>query len=174
MLADPDQIGNETIAHLTAMHEEHLRASSPIQRAINRTTAFLARPIALTAIMTLVAIYMAGNMIAALAGSRALERFPFPDLEFIATIVALFVALLILATQRHEDALADRRARLTLQIAAISERKIAKLIELMEEQRRDNPLLSSRPDPEAAIMANPADPEATRRQVDAVEPIVRP
>jgi mxaJ protein len=38
------------------------------------------------------------------------------------------VALLILTTQRHEDQLAEKRARLTLQIAVVSENKIAKVI----------------------------------------------
>lgn len=43
----------------------------------------------------------------------------------------------------------------------LSERKIAKIIELMEEQRRDNLLLPSRADNEAAGMAHPADHDAT-------------
>jgi uncharacterized membrane protein len=92
-------------------------------------------------------------------GSPALEEFPFPDLGFIATISALLVALLILTTQRHEEELAESRAQLTLHIAMLSERKIAKVIALLEEQRRDNPLLPSRVDREAATMAQPSDHE---------------
>jgi uncharacterized membrane protein len=98
--------------------------------------------------------------------STALEEFPFPDLGFIATIAALLVALLILTTQRHEEELAESRAQLTLHIALLSERKIAKVIALLEEQRRDNPLLPSRTDYEAAAMAQPSNHDATLDLID--------
>ena len=77
--------------------------------------------------------WVIGNYVARAMGSTALEEFPFPDLGFIATIAALLVALLILTTQRHEEELAESRAQLTLHIAMLSERKIAKVIELLEE-----------------------------------------
>ena len=111
--------------------------------------------------------WVVGNYAARLMGSTALEEFPFPDLGFLVTIAALIVALLILTTQRHEEELADKRARLTLQIAVLSEKKIAKLIELMEEQRRDNPLLPSRVDREADAMATASDPRASLEQLEA-------
>ena len=81
---------------------------------------------------------------------------------------ALLVALLILTTQRHEEELAESRAQLTLHIATLSERKIAKVIELLEEQRRDNPLLPSRIDDEATEMAQPADHKTTLGLIDEV------
>ena len=97
---------------------------------------------------------MFGNYVATRLGLGALEEFPFPNLAFAATVAALLIALAILTTQQHQDQLAERRAELTLQIAVLSERKMAKLIELMEEQRRDNPLLASRVDEEAERMAH--------------------
>lgn len=48
----------------------------------------------------------------------------------------------------------------------LSERKIAKLIALMEEQRRDNPLLPSRIDHEAAAMAQPSNHETALNLID--------
>ena len=64
-----------------------------------------------------------------------------------------------LATQQHQDQLAQRRAELTLQIAVLSEKKMAKLIDLIEEHRRDYPMLSSRVDIEAEAMARSLAPE---------------
>lgn len=110
----------------------------------------------LVGIFGLAIAWITGNYVARLIGWTALEEFPFPDLGFIATIAALLVTLLILTTQRHEEQLAETRAQLTLRIAMLSERKIAKVIELLEEQRRDNPLLPSREDREAADMAEPS------------------
>jgi uncharacterized membrane protein len=66
--------------------------------------------------------------------------------------------VLILATQRREDQLTQRREQLTLELAILSEQKTAKIIQLLEESRRDNPQMHDRHDPEAEAMAQPADP----------------
>ena len=100
---------------------------------------------------------MIGNHVERVIGATAVEGYPFPGLGLFATIVALLVALLILTTQRHQEELAESRAQLMLHFATISERKITKVIELLEEQRRDNPLLRSRLDHEADVLAKPSD-----------------
>ena len=45
---------------------------------------------------------------------------------------------LILATQRRENQLAQLREQLNLELAILSEQKTAKVIQLLEESRRDN------------------------------------
>ena len=67
--------------------------------------------------------------------------------------------------QRHENRLAEHRAQLTLQLAMVSEQKIAKLIELVERQRFDNPQMANRIDREAQEMAQSADPAAILQAV---------
>ena len=42
----------------------------------------------------------------------------------------------------------------------MSEQKTAKVIQLLEESRRDNPLIRNRVDQEAEAMAQPADPQS--------------
>ncbi len=96
----------------------------------------------------------------------ALKEFPFPDLGFIATVCALLVALLILTTQRHDEELTENLTRLSRHSAMLSEHKIEKIKELMEEQRRDNPLLPSRVDHEAATLAQPADRETALDRIE--------
>lgn len=150
-----------TVQQLAELYHEHDRSASRIQRTANRITSVLARPTALILVTSVVLLWIVGNYVARLLGSHALEEFPFPDLGLVLTIAAVLVALLILTTQCHEEELAEKRAHLTLQIAVLSEKKIAKVIELLEEQRRDNPLLPSRIDPEAETMAAPTDPRGT-------------
>jgi uncharacterized membrane protein len=70
------------------------------------------------------------------------------------------MVVLILATQRREDQLAQRRELLILELAILAEQKTAKVIQLLEESRRDNPLIRNRVDPEAEAMAQPADPKS--------------
>jgi hypothetical protein len=48
----------------------------------------------------------------------------------------------------------------TIEVAILSEQKLAKVIQLLEESRRDNPLVHNRVDEEAEAMAQPADPQS--------------
>jgi hypothetical protein len=50
-------------------------------------------------------------------------------------------------------------------MATLCEQKIAKVIALIEEQRRDSPNLESRPDPEADAMAAATDPKAVLHRI---------
>jgi uncharacterized membrane protein len=63
-------------------------------------------------------------------------------------------------SQRRKDELSELREQLNLELAIITEQKVAKLIALNEEMRRDNPQLADRVDDQADAMAKPADPEA--------------
>lgn len=162
---------DDTQAELTAqqlaeLYEEHDRSASSAQRAAARVTELISRPSTVMLITGLVVAWMIGNYVARLFGSHALEEFPFPDLAFVATLAAFLVALLILTTQRHDGALAEKRAKLTLQLAVVSERKIAKLIQLVEEQRRDNPLIRDRDDEEAAEMTQSSDPASQLQEIE--------
>ena len=164
-MTDPDEA---TVDQLIKLYDRHEKRTTKIQRLANRATSALGRPVSLVVIFSLAIAWIIGNYVARLLGSTALEEFPFPDLGFMATIAALLVALLILTTQRHEEGLAESRAQLTLHIAMLSERKIAKIIDLLEEQRRDNPMLPLRQDDEAAEMAEPSNHDAALSVIDEV------
>ena len=49
---------------------------------------------------------------------------------------------------------------LILELAILSEQKIAKVIQLLEESRRDNPVLRNRLDPEAETMGRAANTQS--------------
>ena len=147
----------ETVEQLTRMHATHSAQTSSLQRRANRITAALGRPMAFLVIFAIIVAWIIGNVAAKVAGRTALEEFPFAGFHLIGTIAALLIALLILSTQRHQDELADKRAQLTMQLAALSEKKIAKVIELLEQERRDNPMLPDRNDVIANKMAKPVD-----------------
>ena len=162
-MADPEEA---TVDQIARLYDRHDQRTTRVQRIANRITSTLGKPISLVIIFGFAIAWIIGNYVSRALGSLALEEFPFPDLGFIATIAALLVALLILTTQRHEEELAESRAQLTLHIAMLTERKIAKVIELLEEQRRDNPQLPSRVDPEATDMAQPTDHDAALGLID--------
>ena len=74
-------------------------------------------------------------------------------------IAALLIATGVLVQQNRQDKLAEQRSHLTLQINLLTEQKIAKLIELVEELREDLPTIRDRYDLEAQIMQQATDPQ---------------
>ena len=93
-------------------------------------------------------------------GRWAFDRPPFAWLELLISLTALYIAILILSTQRRDDELASLREQLTLELAILSDQKAAKIIELLEELRQDHPSIRNRADPEAQAMSSPADPQS--------------
>jgi uncharacterized membrane protein len=98
-------------------------------------------------------------------GAPLLDPPPFPWVQTVTSILAFYVTVLILITQRHENRLHETRSQLTLQIAMLAERKNAKIIELLEQLRRDHPDIADRVDEDAIAMAQPTDAAAV---IDAV------
>ncbi len=158
-MTDPDVDHIEmTVQRMAELHARHLEAQSPLQRWVTRLTASLSRPRVLAAIAFVIIVWMLANAIAARLAWKTWDAPPFQLLETVASIAALFTTLMILATQAREEEAARHRSQLTLQLASLSEQKIAKVIQLLQEQRLDNPQLADRVDQEAAAMAQPADP----------------
>ena len=143
---------------LLELHAEYERQVTPLDRVFAHATAALARPSASLVIVALTIVWTGYNTLAARVGWRTFDPPPFQELQAFGTVAAVVIATLILAGQRREDEAARRRSQLTLHLAAQSEHKIAKLIALVEEQRRHNPLLPDRVDAEAERMTQPSEP----------------
>jgi uncharacterized membrane protein len=82
------------------------------------------------------------------------------------SLISLSIVLLVLATQRRATQLAEKREQLSLELALLSERKSAKIIELLEEFRRDLPLVHDRVDQQADALAQPAN---AQQVLDVIE-----
>ena len=106
------------------------------------------------------------NAAAPAFGLRPLDPPPFAWFDGAVSLGALYIALLILTTQRRQDQLAQHREQLTLELTILGEQKTAKIIQLLEEARRDNPYLRNRVDEEAPAMAVAADPQSV---LDAIK-----
>lgn len=156
----------ESVEAVARFHESHEREATPLQRGIDAVTGAIGRP--LVALLLLAA--MAGWAALALARGVTIHDAAFAWLELSATLLALAVAVIILVTQRRENRLVERRAQLMLELALLSDRKNAKIIELMEELRRDAPDVGDRIDRESEDMKTPADPEAVQDAIDRRAP----
>ena len=149
----------ETIQSIARLHAEHRADATQHQRVVDRITSLLSRPVFI-AVLTIVDVgWLSLNGFAVTLGYRPLDPPPFPWLSGAASLASLYLVVLILTTQRRDDRLTQRRELLNLELAILSEQKIAKVIQLLEESRRDNPQIRNRLDPEADAMAQPADPQ---------------
>lgn len=150
----------ETVQAIARLHAQHRQGATRLQRGVETLTRLLARPLA-AAVLTAIAVgWIVANEAIAGSGGSAPDPPPHPLLGLVAGLAALLMTVFILTTQRREDELSDLREQLTLELAILSEQKTAKVIELLEELRRDLPIVRDRFDPEARSLAKPADPEA--------------
>ena len=158
----------ETIRSIDRLHAEHREDATPLQRAVDRMTSLLARPGFIGVVTVAVVGWVGFNLLAAAFGFRPFDPPPFSGLAAAASLASLYMVVLILATQRREDDLARHREHLILELALLGEQKTAKVIELLEEIRRDNPHIHDRVDQQADAMAQPADPQ---QMLDAIKEI---
>lgn len=149
----------ETVKAIAELHAQHHRRATPVQRIVDRSVRTLSRPRVVGVLTLIIVGWVALNVLLSAYG-RAFDLFPFPLLQDAGSALALYLTLLILITQRREDELAQHREQLTLELAILGEQKNAKIIQLLEELRRDNPMIKNRVDLEADALSVPADPQA--------------
>ena len=148
----------DAVQSVAKLHAEHARAATPAQRAIERITARIGEPRVSGLVIFGMVCWMAANSMAVHFGYRAPDPPPFVWLTTVVSLASLYLVLLIFAAQRRDDQLTEVREQLTLELALLTEQKAAKTIELLEEFRRDIPLVDNRVDDQARAMAEPADP----------------
>jgi uncharacterized membrane protein len=152
----PDHV-DKAVRSVTQLHSEHHGRTTVPQRAVNNVAAVMGRPWFIALVGFIVVAWVAVNLITAKLGLEAIDPPPFAWLEVAATLFSLLLVVLLLVAQKHEDELNAHRDTLTLELAILSDHKIAKVIQLLEELRRDSPHVQDRDDPQAQQMAEPAD-----------------
>ncbi len=139
----------DTVQAIARLHADHQQEAGALQRLVERLTAGIGRPRFLALLTVAVVLWVGANLLALRAGTEPWDAPPFAWLQAALGVMALYVTVLILATQRREDQLAGYREQLTLELAIVGEQKSAKIIALLEEMRRDDPALRNRVDEEA-------------------------
>jgi len=71
------------------------------------------------------------------------DPFPFGLLTMIVSLEAIFLSTFVLISQNRQARVADRRARVDLQVDAIAEREITKILEMVRDIKEHLPGLST-------------------------------
>jgi len=148
---------DEALQAITSMQVAHHEQASLLDRIVDRITAIVARPVFLIYLGAFAILWIGANTLLGRMGLAMPDETPFPLLELVASCAALFIAVLILASQRRADLLANLRQQMTLEVALLTTQKTSKLVELIEEFRRDSPNVKDRIDVVAMEMAEAPD-----------------
>lgn len=161
----------DTVQAVAHFHAKHEADASPLQRLIEQATRRVGRPVFIAFLTALVVSWIALNLALMAFGRTPVDEPPFFWLQGVVTLIALYMTVFILTTQRREDKLAGLRDQLTLELSILSEQKSAKIIALLEELRRDHPDISDRSDEDADVLSTPVDPDVV---VDALQSTQEP
>jgi uncharacterized membrane protein len=162
-LADHIDQNIENVAGLYRREREAIGAS---RRWVELVGRFIGRPIYLVAIVALASLWVIGNLIGHFWRHNSWDPPPFSLLDGIMTFVALLTTTIVLITQNRQTKLEQQRAHLDLQVNLLTEQKVTKLIWLIEELRRDLPMVKDRHDAHSAALQQPAN---TAEVLSAIE-----
>ncbi len=153
-------IVDQDIETLVALRMRAERNVSHHQRIIERVTQNIGRPRFFYVIVLFVALWIIVNTFATQLGLPFHDTPPFYWLQGIISLGALLMSNVVLITQNRQNKLAEERRHLDLQVSLLVERKVSKVIDLLEELRRDAPTIENRHDPQAEAMKENVDPHA--------------
>ena len=154
-----------TVRALAELRKEHEREASPLQRVTDRFTRRAAGPAFVILLTVIIAFWIGVNSGLLFLGKKPIDEPPFFWMQGAVSLAALYMTVLILATQRRENELASHHEHLTLELAILSEQKTAKIIALLEELRQDHPDIRDRIDREAAELSEPTDPQSVLQTI---------
>jgi uncharacterized membrane protein len=120
----------ETVKAIALLHEEHHRRATFAERVADQATAFVGRPRFLMGLAALVLLWVVANLSIRASGYIPPDPPPFAWMELVLTTCALFIAVLILVSQRRADRFANLREQMTLESTLLTEQKTRKIIEL--------------------------------------------
>ena len=164
----PPDIAYEIAQATAALRADHKQQATRLQRVVDKVTAFVGSAAFVAGLAAGILLWVLVNLGLRHFGLPAFDPPPFTWLEGAVSIASLFVALSILATQRREDELEGHHIQLILELSILNDRKISKIIGLIEEMRRDTPAIKDRVDGESELMATPADAHAVLKAIKDV------
>jgi uncharacterized membrane protein len=174
MVETPASVGNrpphldENIDSVLEVQKRDWEQRPRSQRIVERVSRFIARPLYLAALVTVVVAWIAANSLLPRWGMAPFDPFPYPLLDGILTLAALISTTIVLIVQNRQARLEQQHTHIALQINLTTEQKVAKVINLIEELRRDLPMVKNRYDPQAETFAEKTDALQVLSAIEAV------
>ncbi len=157
---------NQNVAAVQAFVVREEAKLSHSQRGVEALSAAIGCPTFLVFTLALVAGWALLNAALPLLGRPVLDPPPYFWLQGLIGLGALLISSVVLSKQNRVAKLFEQRAHLDLTVALLTEQKVAKLIDLMEELRRDLPDVRNRHDSDAAVLQKALHPDQVMAALD--------
>jgi uncharacterized membrane protein len=158
----------QNIESIVALQRREWGQTSTSQRRVERVSRFVGRPAYLLVILGVALLWILFNIAAPVAGWWSFDPVPCSILQGLLTLIALLTTTIVLIAQNRQSKLEQQHVHLDLQVNLLTEQKVSKLILLIEELRRDLPMVKDRHDPKAEAMQEAAD---TARVIEAIQEV---
>ena len=147
----------QNIESVVSLRRREWDSASVSQRRVERVSRFIGRPLYLVALLCIVAVWVVFNAAASAWGLPPVDPPPFEMLNTATSLIALITTTIVLIAQNRQAKLEQQHSHLDLQVNLLTEQKVTKLIHLLEELRRDLPMVKDRHDAHAAALQEQAD-----------------
>jgi uncharacterized membrane protein len=156
---------DQNIETMAALQRREREMTSGPQRLVERVSRFIGRPAYLLGLLIFVVGWVVAN-VGRPFGIASFDPPPFEMLDGILTFSALVTATIVLIAQNRQTKREQQHRHLDLQMGLLTEQKVTKLIHLVEELRRDLPMVKDRDDPQATALQEAADTAAVISAID--------
>jgi uncharacterized membrane protein len=150
----------ENLELLSVFKDSEEAQISGLQLAIERISRFFGSPAYFAFAVAFIVLWIAVNAFGLRQGWRHVDAPPFVWLQSWVSFNALLLTVAVLIRQNRMAQVAEHRAHLDLQINLLTEQKVTKILQIIDELRRDLTALRGHPDAEVTEMTKPADAHA--------------
>jgi uncharacterized membrane protein len=126
----------ENLELLEKFDDRKQQGVSGVQRMIERVSAFFGSPAYFIFSVVFIALWILVNAWGARAGWRHVDAPPFPWLQGMVSSNALLLTVAVLIRQNRMAQMAEHRSHLDLQINLLTEQKVTKILQIVDEVQR--------------------------------------
>jgi uncharacterized membrane protein len=141
----PD-IVHANLEKVESFEKKHHRSRSALQKVIEQFSLFFGSLSFFAFFVALNVGWILSDVAWRHLGHPYFDAPPFTILQDIVTYIGVFITMAVLIRQNRLSQVEETRAQLELQVNLLSEQKITKIIDLLEELRRDMPGIKQRSD----------------------------
>jgi uncharacterized membrane protein len=133
---------------------------SGAQALIEKISRFFGSPAYFAFALGFIVCWILVNVWGLHAGWSHVDEPPFSALQGLVSSNALLLTVAVLIRQNRLERVAEHRSHVDLQVNLLTEQKVTKILQLVDELQRELSALRRRPDAEVAELSKPADAHA--------------
>jgi uncharacterized membrane protein len=150
----------ENLEVLSRFQDREEAQISGVQLAIERISRFFGSPAYFAFVAVFIVLWVLVNTWGLRHGWHYVDAPPFQWLQGLVSSNALLLTVAVLIRQNRMALVAEHRAHLDLQINLLTEQKVTKILQIIDELRREPTAERSHADEQVTEMSKPADAHA--------------